>query len=147
MDSQPFEPRRVTVTLAGIRSLTILEVARASAIAGVARADTERLLRSLNDPKGAPADLERAAELLYAWALMLERRSDPALTWADAQSWRVTFDLDAPDAIADAEAEATVAAAIATGLTPDAAGALTLAQAEAYDRRGAELAGLARRRG
>lgn len=134
------EPRHVVVTLAGIRSLTILEIARASAIAGVRREDTDRMLRSLNDPSGDPADLERAAELLYAWALMLERRTDPALSWADAQTWRVTFDLDATDAIADSEADASVAAAIATGLTPAVAGELTLAQAEAYDRRAGELA-------
>lgn len=136
----PAEPRRVTVTLAGIRSLTILEIARASAIAGVRREDTEHMLRSLNDPAGDPRDLERAAELLYAWALMLERRSDPAASWEDAQRWRVTFDLDATDPVADAEAEASVAAAIATGLTPAAAGSLTMAQAEAYGERSRALA-------
>lgn len=141
MDSPRPEPRPVTLTLGGVRSLTILEIARASAIAGVRREDTERLLRSLNNPAGDPADLERAAELLYAWALMIERRRDPALTWEEAQTWRVTFDLDAADVIADAEADAAVAAAIATGLTPADAGQLTLAQADAYDRRARELAG------
>jgi hypothetical protein len=126
------DPREVVVTLAGIRSLTILEIARAAAIAGVRRSEAEHLLRSLNDPHGDPADLERGALMLYAWALMLERRRDPAASWEDAQTWRVILDLDAVDPIADAEAEASVAAARATGLPPDAAGALTLAQAEAY---------------
>ena len=135
------EPRPVTVTLAGIRSLTILEIARAAAISDVPRGDAERLLRSLNDPAGNPADLERAALMLYAWALMLERRANPALTWEQAQTWRVTFDLDAADPIAEAEAAASVEAAIATGLPPDVAGSLTLAQSEAYIRRGRELAG------
>jgi hypothetical protein len=126
------DPREVIVTLAGIRSLTILEIARASAIADVRRSEAERLLRSLNNPAGDPADLERGALLLYAWALMLERRRDPAASWEDAQTWRVVLDLDAVDPIADAEAEATVAVARATGLAPEQAGALTLAQAEAY---------------
>jgi hypothetical protein len=132
VDSTPIDPREVTVTLAGIRSLTILEIARACAISGVRRDEAERLLRSLNDPAGDPADLERAAELLYAWALVLERRRDPSLSWEQAQTWRVVFDLDAVDPIAEAEAEASVSAAIATGLAPDVAGQLTLAQAEAY---------------
>lgn len=131
------EPREMVVTLAGIRSLTILEIARASAIAGVRRADAVRLLRSLNDPNGDPADLERGALLLYAWALMLERRRDPAATWEAAQTWRVVLDLDAVDPIADAEAEASVAVARATGLPPREAGTLTLAQAEAYAEHGA----------
>lgn len=131
------EPREMVVTLAGIRSLTILEIARASAIAGVRRADAVRLLRSLNDPNGDPADLERGALLLYAWALMLERRRDPAVTWEAAQTWRVVLDLDAVDPIADAEAEASVAVARATGLPPREAATLTLAQAEAYAEHGA----------
>jgi hypothetical protein len=141
--SEQTEPREVVVTLAGVRSLTILEIARASAISGVRRDDTERMLRSLNDPHGDPADLERAAELLYAWAMMLERRRDPGVTWAQAQTWRVVFDLGAADPIAEAEAEASVAAALATGLPPAVAGALTLAQAEQY---GEQAAAAARRR-
>ena len=135
------EPRPVTVTMAGIRSLTILEIARASAISDVPRGDAERLLRSLNDPNGNPADLERAALMLYAWALMLERRANPALSWDEAQTWRVTLDLDAVDPIAEAEASASVEAAVATGLPPDVAGNLTLAQSDAYVRRARELAG------
>jgi hypothetical protein len=135
------EPRPVTVTMAGIRSLTILEIARASAISDVPRGDAERLLRSLNDPNGNPADLERAALMLYAWALMLERRANPALSWDEAQTWRVTLDLEAVDPIAEAEASASVEAAVATGLPPDVAGNLTLAQSDAYVRRARELAG------
>lgn len=133
------DPRAVTVTLAGIRSLTILEVARASAIAGVRQGDARRLLRSLNDPAGDPADVELAATLLYAWALMLERRAEPGLTWEQAQTWRVVLELGSTDPIAEAEAEATVAAALMTGLPPDVAGGLTLAQAEQYGQRGREL--------
>jgi hypothetical protein len=140
VDSELTEPRAVTLTLAGIRGLTVLEIARACAISGVRSADAARLLRGLNDPAGDPGDLERATELLYACAMQLERRRDPALTWETAQTWRLTFDLDHTDPIADAEAEASVSAAIATGLPPSAAGALTMAQAEAYENRARELA-------
>jgi hypothetical protein len=144
VDSVPIEPRPVTLTLAGIRSLTILEVARACAITDVRYADAQRLIRDLGRPEGAdPAELARGTELAYALALMLERRRDPALTWEQAQTWALVFDLDAADPIADAEAEATVAAAVATGLPPDVAGALTIAQADAYG----ELAARARRNG
>jgi len=141
VDSAPIDPRDVTLTLAGVRSLTVLEIARACAISGVRNTDATRLLRSLTDPAGDPADLQRATELLYACALMLERRADPAWTWEQAQTWRLVFDLDAgADPIAEAEAEASVDAAIATGLPPDVAGELTWAQAEQYRERGAELA-------
>lgn len=133
MDSGPTEPREVVLTLAGIRSLTILELARGCVIADVRSTDAQRLIRQLGDPAGAdPAELLRGTELAYALALQLERRRDPALTWQQAQTWRLIFDLDAADPMADAEAEAAVNAAIATGLTPAAAGELTLAQAEAY---------------
>lgn len=141
MDSAPIEPREVTLTLAGVRSLTILEIARACAISGVRNTDATRLLRSLTDPAGDPADLARATELLYACAMMLERRADPALTWQTAQTWRLVFDLDAGvDAVAEAEAEASVDAALATGLPPAVAGDLTWAQAEQYRERHAEMA-------
>jgi hypothetical protein len=134
--SAPIEPRPVTLTLAGIRSLTILEVARACAIAGVRNTDAQRLIRQLGHADGAdPDELVRGTELAYALALMLERRADPGLTWETAQTWRLVFDLDAADPVAEAEAVASVDAAIATGLPPDVAGQLTLAQAEAYGDR------------
>lgn len=126
------ELREVVVTVAAIKSLTILEVARASATVGVKRTDTERLLRALADPDGDPAALEQGAELLYAWAWQLVRRDEPATTWLEAQSWRVTFDLETDDPIAEAEAEARVAAAVATGLPPAIAGELTMADMGAY---------------
>ena len=62
------------------------------------------------------------------------------MSWAEAQTWRVEFDLDAvDDGLIDAEAEAVVAAALATGLPPSVAGELTLAEVGAY----AEIAGRA----
>jgi len=127
-------PRRVELTLAELRGLTILERARACAVAGVAEHELAGMLRAVVGRQGTPAELERAVELLYAIALQLERRTDPAATWADAQLWDLALRLDesAADPIADAEAAASVAAARATGLPPAVAGELTLAQLEAY---------------
>ena len=135
------EPRRVTVTIAAIKSLTILEVARASATAGVKRTDTERLLRTMVDPDSDPAELVKGATLLYAWAWQIVKRDEPDATWQEAQTWRVVFDVDATDPVAEAEAEARVNAAIATGLTPAEAGSLTLSEMAVYG----EIAERARR--
>ena len=126
------EPRRVVVTVPAIRGLTVLEVARASVTAGVKRADTERLLRTLVDGSAEPEDLERGALLLYAWAYHLVRRDEPGVTWDDAQTWRVELDVTVTDELADAEAHALVEAALATGLTPAEAGELTVAQLGMY---------------
>jgi hypothetical protein len=130
------EPRKVTVTIAGIKSLTILEVARATVIANVKRTDAERLLRTIIDPDADPAELERGTLLLYAWAFQLVKRDEPEATWQDAQTWRLEFDLDAPDDIAEAEAEARIHASLVSGLPPDVAQNLTLADMGIY----AELA-------
>jgi hypothetical protein len=126
------ELRAVTVTMGDIRSLTILEVARAGVIAGVNRADTEMLLRTLVDPASPPEDLERGALLMYAWAYMLVKREEPDATWEDAQKWRVVFDITQTDEVADAIADATVRAAAVTGLTPEQAGQLTLGEMDTY---------------
>jgi hypothetical protein len=127
----------VTVTLPGIKSLTILEIARASATAGVKRTDTERLLRTMLDADADPADLERGALLLYAWAWQLVKRDEPGATWDDAQTWRVEFDVEATDDVADAEADAAVHAAVVTGLTPSEAGQLTIRELDVYAEIGA----------
>jgi hypothetical protein len=138
------EPRRVTLTLGAIKGLTILEIARASTAAGVKRTDTERLLRTMLDPAADPAELERGATLLYAWAWQLIRRDEPGVTWADAQTWRVEFDLDAPgDELLEAEARAVVEVALVTGLPPREAAGVTLAELAAYG----ELSDLAATRG
>ena len=126
------EPRNVVVTLAGIKSMTILEVARASVIANIKRSETERLLRTLLQKDADPSDLEKAALLLYAWAFQITKRDEPNLTWEDAQTWRVTFDLDITDPMQEAESEARIAAAVATGLPPAIAEQLTIADMGAY---------------
>jgi hypothetical protein len=127
------EPRRIVVTLADTRRLTILERARACAYAGVAEAELDSLYAAVTRHEGTPAQVEQGATLFYAIAYQLERRLDPALTWADAQTWNLVLDLAAPpDPIAEAEAAASVEASLATGLPPAVAGELTLAQLDAY---------------
>jgi len=128
------EARRVVLTLADLRRLTVLERARASAIVGIAESEIAELLRTIGRRDGSPDELERGVLLLYALAYQLERRIDPALSWEDAQAFDLALDLDAnaSDAIAEAEALASVETAIATGLSPADAGELTLAQLDAY---------------
>jgi hypothetical protein len=125
--------RRVELTLADLRRLTILERARAAAVVGVAADELGPLLRSVGG-HGTPEEIERAVELLYAIAWQLERRLEPAVTWEEAQSWELALNLEAEtaDPVADAEAAASVEAAIATGLPPAVAGELSLAQLDAY---------------
>lgn len=126
------EPRAVTLTLADARSLTVLEVTRACSLAGVRQGDVRSLMRSLGSGDTPPEQLERAVTLLYAMAFELKLRDERELTWDDAQRWRVTLDLDASDELAEAEAEAVVEAAIATGLPPREAGELTVRELDAY---------------
>jgi hypothetical protein len=72
---------------------------------------------------------------------------DPSLTWEIAQTWDVALDLSAgQDPVAEAEATATVEAALVTGLPPDVAGELTLAQLDAYRQAREDLDKRRRRR-
>lgn len=133
------EPRVVPVTPAMVRGLTVLESARALALAGVSQQESERLLRVFGRQDAEPAQLVAAAELLYAFAYQWVKRSEPEATWLEAQTWRVILDLEEPlDELAEAEAIASVDAAIVTGLSPAAAGELSLAQLEEYRRVGEE---------
>jgi hypothetical protein len=141
------DARRVAVTYADLRRLTILERARACAIANVGEEELGRLVDAVTHHEGTPADLERGSTLFYAMALQLERRLEPGLTWEDAQTWNVELDLEQRDEIADAEARASVDAAIATGLPPAVAGELTLAQLDAYREHADDIAKRRRRRG
>ena len=127
------EPRRVVLALADTRRLTILERARACAIAGVAEKQIAGLLLAVAGDDASPEQIELGATLLYALAWQLERRLDPAVSWAEAQTWSLALDLTGPpDPVAEAEARASVEAALATGLSPAVAGELSLAQVEAY---------------
>jgi hypothetical protein len=139
------EPRRVTLTLGDIRGLTILEAARANSAADVRQSDVGRLLRILDNPGAEPALIEKAFTLLYAYAWQLERRADPSTTWEAAQTWRVTVDVSAVNAEADSDAVTSVRAAVVTGLPPDEAGKLTLAQMDEYRSIAAERERAAKR--
>lgn len=132
------DARPIALTYADLRRMTVLERARACAIADVGEADIARLVDAVIRHEGSAEDLATGAALLYAMALQLERRLDPALTWDDAQTWAVSMDLTATDPIADAEARASVEAALGTGLPPAVAGELTLAQLDEYRLSAAE---------
>lgn len=145
MSEYPDPPRRVVLTLADLRGMTVLERARACAVAGVAERDLAGLLRTVSARQGDPAELEAAVTLLYAMVYQLERRRDPAADWPTVQTYDVALDLEAGDPIADAEARAAVDAAIVTGLPPDVAGDVTMAQLERYGEVADEQARGARR--
>ena len=133
MTAYPGPGRKVVLPLPALRGLTILERARAAAAAGVAERDIGRLMQALVTHDGSPDDLVTGALLFYAIVWQLERRRDPGLTFDEVQTFDVALDLDALlDDVAEAEAQASVEASIATGLPPDEAGALTLAQLDAY---------------
>jgi hypothetical protein len=142
------DARRVVLSIADLRRLTVLERARACALAGVAESDIGELLRAIASRKGDPDELERGVLLLYALAYQLERRLDRDLTWEQAQELDLALDLQdgAEDPIAEAEARASVETALATGLSPADAGELTLAQLDAYRSVRAEQARAARPR-
>lgn len=127
------EPRHVTLTYADTRRLTLLERARACAVADVSEAELGPLLDAAMARRATPEQALKASECFYAIAWQLERRLDRSLTWEEAESWDVTLDLTSePDPIAEAEARTSVEASLATGLPPDVAGEITLAQLDAY---------------
>jgi hypothetical protein len=133
------EPRPVTLTLGDIRSLTALEVARANTLAGIRQKDVKRFMRLIDHLEDAPPEeVELTFTLLYAYVYQVIKRTEPEATWAEAQQWRLELDLEAIDEEADAEARASVQAAVLTGLPPMIAGELTQAQLEEYRAIGAE---------
>jgi hypothetical protein len=140
------DARVITLTRADLRTLTILERARASAIVGVGESELEVLIEAVLRREGSAESIAKGAELFYAFALQLERRIDRSLTWEEAQSWDVRIDWAIDDPVADAEAVASVEAAIATGLPPAVAGELTLAQLDAYRAHSDEIGKRRRRR-
>lgn len=127
----------VTVTPTQIANMTWLEIARAAALAGVKRKDWSGVIHATNDPDADPAEMLRGTLLGYAWAYVLVRRDEPAVTWDEAQTWAVAITNDPIDPALEDEARAAVEAALVTGLPPHEAGALTSAELAVY----AEFAG------
>jgi hypothetical protein len=134
----PDPPRRVVLTLAALGSMTVLERARACAIVGIPERDLVGLLRTVQGGRGDPHETETGVLLLYALCWQLERRRDPAMAWETVQTFDLVIDLETRDPIAEAEAHASVDAAIATGLPPAVAGDLTMDQLERYSERAKE---------
>jgi hypothetical protein len=129
------EPRPYTLTWGLVRGLTNLEVARALATAGLRTSSWETTFRQYLRSELEPDQVLEVMTFLYAVAWQTAKRTEPGLTWDEVQTWRVEFDADASlDVVAEAEARASVDAAIVTGLAPDVAGDLTLAQMEEYRR-------------
>jgi hypothetical protein len=129
------ERRRVVLTWADSMGLTVLEQARACVLAGVGQRDAGRLQRAIIDDSASPEDVLQGTLLWYAIAYELELRRDPSTTWADAQAWDVKFDPAGRDQRAElleAEAEARVTAALVTGIPPEQAGELSMADLAAY---------------
>ena len=131
-------PDRVTVAASDLRTLTGAELFTALAYAGLTRAGLTEALAAIQDPQGDPAWGLKGMRFLQATALVLalRNRPDPAPTWEDAQAWDVLADLaETEDPLEADRREYRVAAAIATGLAPDVAVDLPVADVEVFARR------------
>jgi hypothetical protein len=122
------------LTLADIRDLTVLELMRACALAGVRRAEFAELTAALGDAGADPELAYRAALLAYAVAHVRELRDHPEASWAEAQRRSLTIGEpdELADAVADDAARMIAEVAVLTGTTPEAAGRLTVRELDAY---------------
>jgi hypothetical protein len=127
------DPRPVTLTAAQIRSVTVRELAQACKAARVRRSEVDALMATAMDDAGDPSETAEAVDLIYALAWQIARRTEPGLTWDDAQTWDVRVEGDmAPDPV-DAEADRLrVEASVLTGLPLDQADQITLAELGDY---------------
>lgn len=127
------EPRPFTLTMAMVRSLTALEMARANVLGGLSERERVRIT-ALADriEDAAPEDALTVWTLLYAYAYQWLRRTEPELTWAEAQTFAVVPDFAQTDELAEASERASVQAAVLTGLPPSEAGNLTQTQLDEY---------------
>lgn len=134
------QPTKVVVGVAAIRTLTGSELFGALAHAGLRRGHVEAALEALRSPEGDPDLALAGIRFLQAVALELALRNASANgqvpTWEEAQRWDVTADMTEPgESIVEAERrEYRVAASLATGLHPDAAEALPVADVDAFAR-------------
>lgn len=131
-------PDRVTVAASDLRTLTGAELFRCLAWADLTRAGLSEALAAIQDPEGNPAWGYRGMRFLQATALVLalRERPDPAPTWEDAQGWDVTADMaEVEDPLEVDRREYRVAASIATGLPPDQAEGVPVADVEVFAAR------------
>lgn len=131
-------PDRVTVSAADLRTLTGAELFGALAHAGLTRARLVDALAALQDENGDPSLGLAGMRFLQAVALELALRERPEVrpSWEDAMAWDVQADLSEGEDVLEADRrEYRVAAAIATGLPPDQAEAVTVLDVEEYARR------------
>lgn len=131
-------PRKVIVAAADLRTLTGAELFTCLAWAGLTRAGLTEALANLQDPEGDPAWGLRGIRFLQGAALSVQLRDhpDPRPTWEEAMEWDVTADLaEAEDPLEVDRREYRVAAAIATGLTPEEAELVPVVDVEAFARR------------
>jgi hypothetical protein len=126
----------VEFTTADLLGLTALEWARVSVLAKVPQDRLNELARAAIDHRASPEEIELGTLILYAAALQLERRINPALTWDDAQTWHVAIRSAPEESRAiEAEADAVVQAAMISGApVVERAGDLTVAHMAAYGR-------------
>lgn len=129
-------PERHTIRGADLATLTGVELFQALAHAHLTRADLEPAIAALQDPHGDPGLGLAALRFLQAVALAMAVREGSTATWADAQAWDVTADLaDAgEDPLAVERREYRVATSLVTGLPPDVAEALPVADVAEYAR-------------
>jgi hypothetical protein len=131
-------PTRVVVAASDLRTLTGAELFTCLGWAGLTRAGLTEALSNLQDPNGDPGWGLRGIRFLQGAALVLQLRDhpDPRPTWEDAQGWDVTADLaEEEDPLEADRREYRVAASIATGLPPELAVAVPVADVEAFARR------------
>jgi hypothetical protein len=131
-------PTKVSVAAADLRTLTGAELFTCLAYANLTRAGLAEALGALQDPEGDASWGLRGMRFLQATALVLalRERPDPAPTWEDAQAWDVVADLsEAEDPLEEDRREYRVAASIATGLPPDQAEDVPVADVEVFAAR------------
>jgi hypothetical protein len=121
--------------------LTLLEVLDMSEVAGVEAAELGLVLSSGSTPQ--------KMLIFYGMAWCIARRANPFLTFAEVRTWRLEVIGETDTAKIERQqkrAEAIVGAAAVSGLHPDEAAQLTVAQLGAYGKRREAANRAARRR-
>jgi hypothetical protein len=129
-EKYPVNTKRMVLDLGSFDAtkLTLIEMLDMSEVAGVEPQELASLLgRSSFDP--------RKARMLYGLAWVIARRAQPGLTYEEVITWKMEVVGKAnPKVVAKSKqrAKAIVNAAELSGLHPDEAGELTIAELGAY---------------